>query len=87
MMSPVLFFNLVMGIISTFQIFTAGYMMTGGGPENSTLFYVLYLYRNAFQWLKMGYAAALAWALFFIVLFLTMFVFRYIGKGVHYEAE
>ena len=87
MMSPVLFFNLVMGIISTFQIFTAGYMMTGGGPENSTLFYVLYLYRNAFQWLKMGYAAALAWALFFIVLILTMFVFRYIGKGVHYEAE
>ena len=82
--SPVLFFNLVMGIIGTFQVFTAGYLMTGGGPQNSTLFYVLYTFRNAFQWLKMGYAAALAWVLFLIILVLTVLVFRSMGSRVFY---
>jgi len=84
MMSPVIFFNLVMGIIGTFQVFTAGYLMTGGGPQNSTLFYVLYTFRNAFQWLKMGYAAALAWVLFLIILVLTVLVFRSMGSRVFY---
>ncbi len=85
LMSPVLFFNLIMGIIGSFQVFTAGYLMTNGGPENSTMFYVLYLYRNAFSYLQMGYAAALGWLLFFIILIFTLFVFRYIGKNVYYE--
>ena len=85
LMSPVIFFNLIMGIIGTFQIFTAGYLITNGGPQNATLFYVLYLYRNGFQYLKMGYAAALAWVLAFIIVGLTVFVFRGLGGRVYYE--
>jgi multiple sugar transport system permease protein len=85
LMSPVTFFNLVMGIIGTFQIFTAGYLITNGGPQNATLFYVLYLYRNGFLYLDMGYAAALAWVLFFIIMVLTAFVFKGVGSRVYYE--
>ena len=85
LMSPVIFFNLIIGIIGTFQVFTAGFLITDGGPQNSTLFYVLYLYRNGFEFLKMGYSAALAWVLFFIIMALTLFVFKYVGGMVHYE--
>jgi multiple sugar transport system permease protein len=85
LMSPVIFFNLIMGIIGTFQIFTAGYLITDGGPQNATLFYVLYLWRNAFQYLKMGYGAALAWVLAFIIMGLTVFIFRGLGRWVYYE--
>jgi multiple sugar transport system permease protein len=85
LMSPVIFFSLVMGIIGTFQVFTAGYLITNGGPQNATLFYVLYLWRNAFLYLKMGYSAALAWVLFFIIMGLTVLVFRGIGSRVYYE--
>lgn len=85
LMSPVIFFNLVMSIIGTFQIFTAGYLITNGGPQNATLFYVLYLWRNAFLYLNMGYAAALAWVLFIIIIGLTALVFRGIGSRVYYE--
>jgi multiple sugar transport system permease protein len=85
LMSPVTFFNLVMGIIGTFQVFTAGYLITNGGPQNATLFYVLYLYRNGFLYLDMGYAAALAWVLFFIIVVLTAFIFRGVGSRVYYE--
>lgn len=85
LMSPVLFFNLIMGIIGSFQVFTAGYLLTDGGPQNSTLFYVLYLYRVGFRYLEMGYAASLGWLLFFIILLMTLFVFKYIGKNVYYE--
>ncbi len=85
LMSPVTFFNLVMGIIGTFQVFTAGYLVTNGGPQNATLFYVLYLYRNGFLYLDMGYAAALAWVLFFIIMVLTAFIFRGVGSRVYYE--
>ena len=60
-------------------------MITNGGPQNATLFYVLYMYQNAFSNLRMGYAAALAWVLFAIVVVLTLFVFRYVGGRVHYE--
>jgi multiple sugar transport system permease protein len=84
LMSPVIFFNLIMGIIGTFQIFVAGYLITDGGPQNATLFYVLYLWRNAFQFFDMGYAAALAWVLFFIM-GLTAFIFRGIGRLVCHE--
>lgn len=85
LMSPVIFFNLVMGVIGSFQVFTAGYLVTDGGPQNATLFYVLYLYRNGFQYLNMGYAATLAWVLFFIILALTLLIFKYIGGAVYYE--
>lgn len=85
LMSPVLFFNLIIGIIGSFQVFTAGYLMTKGGPSNSTLFYVLYTYNTAIRYMDMGYAALLAWVLFFIMLGLTMLVFRYVGRMVYYE--
>jgi multiple sugar transport system permease protein len=85
LMSPVIFFNLIMGIIGTFQVFTAAYLITNGGPQNATLFYVLYVWRNAFQFLDMGYGAALAWVLFFIIMGLTTFIFRGVGSRVYYE--
>lgn len=85
MMSSVIFFNLILGVIGSFQIFTAGYLITNGGPQNSTLFYVLYLYRNGFQFLKMGYASALSWVLFFIILIFTLVIFRTVGRRVYYQ--
>lgn len=85
MMSAVIFFNLIMGIISSFQVFTAGFLITNGGPQNSTLFYVLYLYRVGFQYLNMGYAAALAWVLFFIIMVFTMIIFRTVGRTIYYQ--
>jgi multiple sugar transport system permease protein len=87
MMSPVIFFNLVLGIIASFQIFTQAYVMTNGGPANATLFYVLHLYRNAFEYLNMGYASALAWILFVIILFFTLLVFRSSSVWVFYQGE
>jgi multiple sugar transport system permease protein len=87
MITPVLFYNLVIGIISTFQIFTTVYVMTAGGPVESTLFYNLYLYNNAFRYQRMGYASALAWILFIIVLTLTLLVFRSSAMWVYYEGE
>lgn len=86
LISPVMFFNLIMGIIGSFQVFAAGFLMTAGGPQNATLFYVLYTYRTGIQYFDMGYAAVLAWILFFIILGLTLLVFRYVGRLVHYEA-
>jgi multiple sugar transport system permease protein len=87
LITPVLFYNLVIGIISTFQIFTSVYVMTAGGPVESTLFYNLYLYNNAFRYQRMGYASALAWMLFVIVLVLTLLVFRSSAMWVYYEGE
>lgn len=87
MVSPVIFFNLVMGIIGALQTFTQAFIMTGGGPREATYFYMLHLYNNAFQWLKMGYAAALAWVLFFYILFLTLLVIRSSSAWVYYEGE
>jgi multiple sugar transport system permease protein len=85
LLSPVIFFNLILSIIGTFQAFTVGFLITDGGPQNSTLFYVLYLYRNGFEYLNMGYSAALAWVLFLIISVLTLLIFRYVGGMVHYE--
>ena len=85
LLSPVIFFNLVIGIINSFQVFTAGFLITDGGPQNSTLFFVLYLYRNGFEFLEMGYAATLSWLLFFIILFMTLFIFKSLGSTIHYE--
>ena len=85
MLSPVIFFNLIMGIIGSFQVFVQVYIMTGGGPANSTLFYVLYLFNNGFQFFKMGYASALAWVLFVIILAVTLVQFKLAGRWVYYE--
>lgn len=87
MLSPVLFFNLVLGIIGGFQYFTQAYVMTRGGPLNATLFYALYLYLNAFNFLKMGYAAALAWILFVIMIVVTIWQLRLARHWVYYEYE
>ena len=87
MISPVIFFNLVMGIIGSFQVFTQSFVMTEGGPNNASLFLVLYLYRNAFQYFKMGYASALAWVLFGIIMVFTLLVFRSSSVWVYYESE
>jgi len=93
LMSPVIFYNLVIGIIATFQYFTEVYVITAtadtglGGPLESTLFYNVYLYSNAFRYLNMGYASALAWILFLIVLVLTLLVFRSSALWVYYEGE
>jgi len=87
MLSPTLFFMLVLGVIGSFQVFTTAYVMTGGGPAESTLFYMLYLYRRAFVFLDMGYAAAMAWILFVVVLTLTLVQFRLANRWVYYEAE
>lgn len=85
MLSPVLFFNLVMSVIDTFQYFTNAYVMTGGGPGRSTLFYNLYLYQNAFRYYKMGYASALAWIIFIVILALTLLIFKSSPYWVYYE--
>ncbi len=85
MMSPVIFFNLIIGFINSFQVFVAGYLITDGGPTNATLFLVLYIYRTAFRSLNMGYAATVSWLLFFILMGLSFLVFRYIGNRVYYE--
>ena len=85
LMSPIIFFNLIIGFINSFQVFTIGYLTTNGGPQNSTLFLVLYIYRTAFRTQNMGYAAALSWILFLILMVLSFVVFKYIGKNVYYE--
>jgi multiple sugar transport system permease protein len=86
MMTPTIFFNVIVGLIGSFQVFTTAYVATGGGPLNSTLFYVLYLYRRAFQDFAMGYASAMAWILFVLVLLLTLVVFRSSSSWVYYES-
>jgi multiple sugar transport system permease protein len=87
MVSPVILFNLVIGVIGAFQIFTPVFIMTQGGPANASLVFVLYLYNNAFRWFKMGYASALAWLLFFIILALTLLVIRWSAAWVYYEGK
>ncbi len=87
MLSPSLFFNLVIGIIGSFQVFTSAFILTRGGPQNATLFLVLYLYQNGFSWFKMGYAATLAWLLFAIVMILTLVQIKLSGRWVYYEVN
>ena len=76
LISPVILFALITGVIATFQTFAVSYIMTGGGPANASLFYLLYLYRNAFSWFEMGYASALAWFLFLIIMICTGILLR-----------
>lgn len=85
LISPVILFNFIINLIASFQqTFTVNYIMTGGGPLNSTLMYPLYLYRNAFQNIRMGYASADGWILFIVILLLTMASLRLTRGRVHY---
>ena len=85
MLSPVILFNLVIGLIAGFQTFTQAFIMTNGGPNDATLFYIFYLYQKAFRDLRMGYAAALAWIMFLIILVFTLLQFRLSRSWVYYE--
>jgi multiple sugar transport system permease protein len=86
MLSPYLFFNLIVGVIGTMQIFSQAYVMTQGGPDDSTLFYAYHLFNSAFRYFRMGYASAMAWILFLIVLALTLLQMWIGRRWVHYEA-
>lgn len=87
LLTPVIFYNLVMGTINALQIFTLPYTLTGGEgtPVNSLMFYVMYLYSNAFGYMKMGYASSMAWILFIIILVLTLIIFTSSKHWVNYQ--
>lgn len=87
MITPVIFFTLINGIIISLQEFQTPFILTDGGPADSSLFIVLYLYRNAFQWFKMGYASAIAWIIFVYVLVLSILVIRSSQAWVYYEGS
>lgn len=87
MITPAVFFNTVLGVIGSFQVLTDAFIITNGGPGYSTLLYILYLYQSAFRDGKMGYASALAWFLFLILLTFTLIQFGLARRWVYYEAE
>jgi multiple sugar transport system permease protein len=93
MTTPVIFYNLILGLIGTFQYFTEVYVISSsstgglGGPARSTLFYNIYLYQNAFKYFHMGYASTMAWILFIIVLAFTLLIFRSSDSWVYYEGQ
>jgi multiple sugar transport system permease protein len=83
--SPVILFNLITGMIAAVQVFDAAYVMTEGGPNNATMFYIFYLYSKAFKESQLGYASALAWILFIVILIVTVVLFRTSRQWVFYE--
>ena len=85
MLTPTIFFNLILQIVNGFRVFTESYVITDGGPLNSTLSYVLYLYRRAFTYFDMGYSCALAWILVIIIAVFTVVLFKTQNNWVHYE--
>jgi multiple sugar transport system permease protein len=87
MCTPVILFNLIIGFIDGFQSFTLPWLITNGGPSNSTELYGLYLYRNAFEYLRMGKASALAWMLFVVIVIFTFILFRTSARWVYYGGE
>ena len=87
MSSPAILFVAVTSMIGTFQYFTLPWLLTQGGPDNATNLYSVYLYQNAFQFFKMGYASALAWVLFVIIVVFTVVIFRTGGAKVHYGGQ
>lgn len=91
MLSPVIFYNVVMGIVNFMNFFTQAFVVTSktnlGAPLNSTMFYPLYIYQNAFGYLKMGYASAMAWGLLVITLVLTFLVFGVGNRSVYYGGD
>ncbi len=84
MCTPAILFVLITGLIDAFQYFSFAWLLTGGGPLDSTEFFGVYLYRNAFAFFKMGYASALAWILFIVIVCLTILVFRTSARWVYY---
>jgi multiple sugar transport system permease protein len=84
MLTPTIFLNMIMATIGAFQVFAAAFIMTAGGPQRSTLFYAYYLFNKAFSYFTMGYASAMAWLLFLIILLLTGLQIHYSRKWVHY---
>lgn len=94
MTSSVIFFQLIMTVIASFQVFGVAYILFSGqttsdpaGPGNAALFYVLYTFRNAFGYFKNGYASAMAWSMFVVILLLTFILFRTQKRWVYYEVE
>ncbi|AVM68372.1 ABC transporter permease [Lachnospiraceae bacterium oral taxon 500] len=87
LISPMVLYNLILGIINAMQVFTSGFVITKGGPAKSTYFYVLYLYEEAFKYHNMGYASALAWILFLLIFVLTLIVLRVSKQMVYYETD
>ena len=85
LMTPVIFFNMVMAMIGAFQTFTQAFIMTQGGPDNASLFYAYLLYRTAFMLQRMGYASAMSWLLLAIIAGMTLIVFYTSNKWVFYE--
>lgn len=83
--SPAIFFQLITGVIGALQVFTQGYIMTDGGPQNRTLFVMLYIYREAFENFNIGYASALSWVLFIVISLLSVLMFKTVGKKVYYN--
>jgi len=87
LMTPVILFNMLMGFIAAFQEFTTAFLITNGGPMNSTLFFAVYLYRQAFRYFAMGKASALAWILFIFVMTFTVTLFKSSARWVYYGGE
>ena len=87
MMTPSIFFNLVIGLINGFQVFTQAYIITSGGPNNKSNFVILQLFKEAFTYGRMGRACAIAWIIFLIVVVLTVINFKISDKWVYYESE
>lgn len=85
LLTPTIFFNVVMNIIGSWQVFTQSFIMTNGGPNNATLTMVLYIYRKGFQQFYFGYASALAWLLFIVILIFVLLAIRSANRWVHYE--
>lgn len=87
MVGPATVFNAVLALVAALQYFAQAYIMTQGGPDNSTLFYSLYLYEQAFQYLHFGYASAMAWVLFVIVVAITLVLLRAMRRHVYYAGQ
>lgn len=87
MLTPCIFFNLINGIIGSMQAFGSAFLVTQGGPMNSTLYYALYQYNQAFSYLHMGYASAMAWFLMIVIVLMTALVFRSSAGWVYYQDD
>ncbi len=86
LLTPVIFFNLIIQTINGFQVFTQAFLITNGGPMDETLFYALYLYQKGFKHFEMGYASAMAWVLLGMIAVTTLLLYRFTGRYVYYEA-
>jgi multiple sugar transport system permease protein len=85
LMTPTIFFTLILNLVNAFQAFSNAFILTNGGPNNATLLYMIHIYNNAFRYFRMGYASALAVLLFIVVFFLTLFVYRTSNRWVYYS--